>query len=325
MQEEEKTGMESEDRLTDAQEDKPGAGIDDKSDNSSDNEPKLVSEIETETENAAEASDDKSDDSAKNELKEDSLSVTREKIKLKPIDSAFTKLLPFSVIAALLGAIIGPIPLLAYIFIGNKILFPLFAVAPLLTHLLNKLFRGGRDVRTLIINIVFSFASAFMALIACQAVSDVIVDKAAISQIPRYFYFLFGTGNALPTTISGYTYPLIFTVLGIAMSWELMRGSRMVRRTVIEVPFVIEEDDEESDSEEVEVEGLDADELIGEEDGDEAGDESDDDGTDNEIDNETDRDETDESNDYESDDETVEEQNIGMEEENKPKTHGLDD
>ena len=195
--------------------------------------------------------DDCPDDEPSDEA--DTTASAKIKSRVTLTDSAYNKLLPFSLLAALIGVIIGPIPLLAGIFIGERVLLPLFIVTPLLTHLINKLLKGGRDIRALIVNAVFSLAGVYITALACQATFYLIMNELPLSQLPILIGLQFGSIESLPA-VSTLIYPLIFTILGIAMSWELMRGSRMVKRIIIDEPAVenelINEEESTDDGEE---------------------------------------------------------------------------
>ena len=165
----------------------------------------------------------------------DNATIVKTKSRVKLVDSAYNKLLPFSLLAALIGAIVGPVPLLAGIFISEKVFYPLFIIAPLLTHFINKLLKGGRDIRALIVNAVFSLVSTYTALLACQATIYLINNNLPLTQLPILIGLQLGGPDVMPE-LSTLIYPVIFAILGIAMSWELMRGSRMVKKTIVDEP-----------------------------------------------------------------------------------------
>ena len=144
-------------------------------------------------------------------------------VDAKLVDPEYTRRMPFSVLAALLGAIFGLIPatLCAYFF--ETAFYPFFVAAPLLSYLLNKLFKGGRDIRTFFIIALLSFVSAYVTAQACQVARIVSFFSMSILRIPAFTIEAFVESVVLTDSFSAYLYPLLFTVLGIAVTWEFLR------------------------------------------------------------------------------------------------------
>ena len=137
------------------------------------------------------------------------------------VDPAQTKRLPLSILACLIGLILGPVLPLACAFVFDGVFNPLFAAAPLLICLFNLIFKGGRDIRALIATAVFSLASAFLSVWACSAVLFLSRSRNPVSQI----FSAMGRPGAFPISASAYAYPLVFTALGIVIVAVLYRGS----------------------------------------------------------------------------------------------------
>jgi len=135
-----------------------------------------------------------------------------------------SRLLPASLLAALIGLLLGPIPAVAGVLVANRIFYPLFAAAPLFMYLFNSLLRGGRDSRTLIVTIVFSILSAYLGAVMCQVAFFVAGDGVSIFRIPAITAMVFGVSGILPESASAYVFPLVFTALGVAVAAELNRG-----------------------------------------------------------------------------------------------------
>jgi len=141
------------------------------------------------------------------------------------IDPAYNRLLPVSLLAALIGLLLGPIPAVVGVLVAKIVFYPLFVVAPLLMYLFNKLLKGGRDIRALIVFAVFSLVSAYLAALTCQVTLFYLSDaNITIFQIPIITTMVLGRLGALPASASAYVYPLLFTALGVAIAALLLRG-----------------------------------------------------------------------------------------------------
>jgi len=135
-----------------------------------------------------------------------------------------SKLLPATLLAALIGLLLGSIPAVAGVLIANMIFYPLFAAAPLIMLLFNSLLGGERGARALIVFIVFSLLSAYLGAVACQVAFYVIRDSISVFRIPVIITMVFGISGVLPASASAYVYPLVFTALGVAVAAELNKN-----------------------------------------------------------------------------------------------------
>ena len=205
---------------------------------------------------------------------------------------AYNGLLPISLLAGLIGLILGPVlPILCALLFG-KVFYPLFIVGPLLMYFFNSLLKGGRGLRALIVNAVFSLAGAYLAAAACQVALYTKFYNISAFQIPVITALVIGRSGVLPASASAYAYPLVFTALGVVISALLLRGRIEVLDTdeVDDEAEAEDESDEEVDNEvddeadnEVDADEVDADEVENE-----SGDESEE-----EVDGEVDADEVD--------------------------------
>jgi len=179
----------------------------------------------------ADKADDEEEESgeAEDESKDKPAAAAAVKIKLSPIDSTDSKRLPLTIIACLLGAVIGAAPAALYTYFFESMFFPLFVIAPLLAYLLNRLLKGCRDCRAFAILTVFSLTSAYTTLIACRAAVFVLVNDMPIIDIPTLVGYAFGRAGAVSWSPSTIVYPLVFTVLGIFLAWELLRAERVAK------------------------------------------------------------------------------------------------
>ena len=140
------------------------------------------------------------------------------------MSSEQNKQFPASLLAALIGLLLGPIPVVAGVLIANRIFYPFFVAAPLVMFLFNSLLKGGRDFRALVAAIVFSLASAYLGAVACQVAFYVVNDGVSVFRIPAITAMLLGVSGVLPASASAYVYPLVFTALGVVIAAELSRS-----------------------------------------------------------------------------------------------------
>ena len=172
-------------------------------------------------------SEDMSEDNA-DQIIEDNIEVDtsarRGEGSIFLIDPAYNKLLPVSLLAALIGLLLGSVPAIAFVLIANKVFYPFFVATPLFIYLFNSLLKGGRDIRALITTIVFSLLSSYLSAVTCQVALFVSTSRDSIFQIPVIPALVFGRRGVLPASASAYAYPLVFTILGIVIAGLLLRG-----------------------------------------------------------------------------------------------------
>ena len=171
---------------------------------------------------------DESEDSSESDVDVEGTDSDGEKPKTKVsvplINPAYNRQLPISLLAGLIGAILGPIPAVLLTYFTGAVFYPLFVVAPLLAYLFNKLLKGGRDIRALIAVGVFSLLSAYTTAVACRAALYVLSQKISVLEIPLLVALAFGRSGVIPDSASAYAYPLVFTALGLFVTWELLRA-----------------------------------------------------------------------------------------------------
>ena len=148
----------------------------------------------------------------------------RKKTGARLLDTAYNGLLPVSLLAALIGMILGPIPSVICILIVGKTFYPLFIAAPLLIYVFSALLKGGRDIRAIVITAVFSLAGAYLTAVSCEATYIAIEQRAFVLQIPLLIAMNLGSVDILPAFASAYIYPLIFTALGVVVAAQLLKG-----------------------------------------------------------------------------------------------------
>ena len=182
------------------------------------------------------ANDGESEDEGESESESEGEPPPAKKAGVKLIVPEHTRRLPLSVIAALLGVVLGSIPVVLLTYITNITFYPLFIIAPLLIHLLNSVFKGCRDIRAFVVNAVFSLAGMYTTAVACQAALYTSLLGISISWIPRLTAMAFGQPKVLPSSASAYMYLFIFTVLGICIAWELLRAGMAAQCAVDSEP-----------------------------------------------------------------------------------------
>ncbi|MCL2124911.1 MAG: hypothetical protein FWH33_02850 [Oscillospiraceae bacterium] len=139
------------------------------------------------------------------------------------INRAYNKLLPITILAAIIGLCFGILVVVAGVLLNGKVNFMFFIATPLFIYFFNALLGGGRDIRALIVFTIFSLASIYLSLIAGQSAFYPYYLNYPISTIPSVFVQLFGRLDTLPTVASAYVYTSVFTVMGVAVSAELLR------------------------------------------------------------------------------------------------------
>ena len=190
----------------------------------------------------------------------------KEKVKLPFIAPEYDGLLPVSLLAALIGALLGIIPAAVFAYLTGIIFYPLFLAAPLLAYVFNSLLKGGRDIRAMIAAAVFSLASAYLTALACHEALNVAAAGMSILQIPLRTVVAIGDRGVIPSSASAYVYPLVFTLCGLAVIWELFRGARLVSgEQISDIVIDINTEDEteiETDSEDEVVTESEAEDVI---------------------------------------------------------------
>jgi len=172
----------------------------------------------------------------------------------------------------------------------------MFVVAPLLMYLFNKLFRGSRGARALIVVAILSIGCAYVTAVACQAALYVALLQVPFYHIAPLTLSALGKSGVLPSSISAYTYPLVFTALGVCIAWELLRVKRKAAEAETGEPSEDPAEQDEVDKDEDEDEAIEVDEDAIEIDDSE--DEGEDEGED-EDDSSDDTDDTDDAEDAE--------------------------
>jgi len=178
-------------------------------------------------------------------------SVIVKKPKLKPIDPSYTRRLPFSILAGIAGAVLGLVLIAVFSYFTKTVFFPLFLIGPLLIYYFNILFRGGRDIRTLIIVIVFSLLFDYTTELAGRAALFAFENpNYNLFSIPRMVAEAFGLPEAFSKSATDNVFPLIFTALGVFLSWEMLRAGRLKECAADGEPVDEEDDDDEVDESE---------------------------------------------------------------------------
>ena len=172
------------------------------------------------------------------------------------IDPAYNGLLPISLLAGLIGLILGQIPSVLFTSISDSsivldnlystgiidltsnIFYPLFVVSPLIICFFNFLLKGGRDIRALIVTAAFSLASAYLTILLCQTVTlysiqSLLGFNSTIFQVLETFIESFValaySPIPIPVVASAYVYPLVFTALGVVVAALLYRSPARLR------------------------------------------------------------------------------------------------
>jgi len=191
-----------------------------------------------------ESDDDESDDDESDDDDDDDTVKISIISRLK--NPAYNRLLPISLLAGLIGLILGIIPVVLGMYVFNNLVYPLFVAAPLFMFLFNKLLKGGNDFRAIIVIAVFSLVSAYITIIACLATLYTAIQGLPALQMPVYAAMFLG---AFPTSPTIYLYTLIFTALGVCIAAELMlHANRKSLKASASTEDVGDEDEAEEDA-----------------------------------------------------------------------------
>lgn len=143
-------------------------------------------------------------------------------------------LLPVSVVGGLVGMLVGTLPATICSLIFGRAFSPLYVFLPLFIYLGIKIFKGYSDRRGVIMVAIFSALGFYLTLLSCQAAAYVLRYQMFILNIPLVTISLIGQANVLrgPAFSSAYILPLVFALLGIFLSEELM----MRKKEPVSVP-----------------------------------------------------------------------------------------
>ena len=219
--------------------------MDDNDDDDSDEDPECDDdESDDDDGDDDESDDDESDDDESDDDDDDDTVKISIISRLK--NPAYNRLLPISLLAGLIGLILGIIPVVLGMYVFNNLVYPLFVAAPLFMFLFNKLLKGGNDFRAIIVIAVFSLVSAYITIIACLATLYTAIQGLPALQMPVYAAMFLG---AFPTSPTIYLYTLIFTALGVCIAAELMlHANRKSLKASASTEDVGDEDEAEEDA-----------------------------------------------------------------------------
>ena len=187
-------------------------------------EPEVADEADApEPGDADENEDPEPEDADENE----SVPQPAKKDKLSLVDPKYKITWLLTLPAGILGAVIGFILISLFTYSTGKVFFPLFVIAPLLAFLFNSLFKGGRDIRSLIVIAAFSLVFAYSTELAGRAALFARENNISAIKIPSLVVEAFGRIEAFASSLSDNTYPIVFTALGIFLTWELLRAGRI--------------------------------------------------------------------------------------------------
>jgi len=172
------------------------------------------------------------------------------KVKLSLIDPADGKRLPLSILAGIVGAGFGIVIIALLSYLIDSVFFPLFVIGPLLICFFNYVFNGARDIRAFIVIVVFSLLFLYTAELSGRAALYVrMFDGLSVFRIPALVAEAFGRFDAFSRSASANIFPLVFTVLGVFISWEILRAGRVKSSESGNEDEADNEDEDSTDSE----------------------------------------------------------------------------
>jgi hypothetical protein len=95
---------------------------------------------------------------------------------------------------------------------------------PLFIYLGIRVFKGCLDRRGFAICCVMSVFGFYLTVLSCQAAVDVLKYNMLFLNLPLVTVTMIGGGGALsePFFSSAYIFPVLFTLLGVALDYELL-------------------------------------------------------------------------------------------------------
>lgn len=149
-------------------------------------------------------------------------------------------LLPISVIGGFAGMLVGTMPATLCALIFGWAFSPLYILLPMLIYLGIRLFNGFSGKNGVIMVCVLTVVGFYVTLLSCQAALYIIRYHIPVLSIPLVTISLIGKPYVLqgPVVSSAYTFPFVFTLLGIFLADILMMRKK-------EQPVVPEPDTED--------------------------------------------------------------------------------
>jgi len=135
-------------------------------------------------------------------------------------------LMPTSIIGAFLGMLVSTIPAVIGVLLFKTNVHILFAAIPFCIFGGIIIFKGFRDKRALILTIIFTLIGAYLTLASCIAAEYVMSYKMNIFNIPLVTLTKLISPEILKSVTSDIVFPIIFMILGIAVSWEFLRAKK---------------------------------------------------------------------------------------------------
>ena len=131
-------------------------------------------------------------------------------------------LVSMAVLGAVIGMLVGLIPVTAWTYVCKTDFFSLYALCPLAVYLFMRLFRADYDTSSITILVFFSAFGAYLALLSCQAAYHALTFKMSVLDIPLLTVLSLGKPGVIPPYASQIVFPLIFSALGIFISIALL-------------------------------------------------------------------------------------------------------
>lgn len=137
-------------------------------------------------------------------------------------------LLPISVVGGLIGMLAGTLPAAFWVLIFGTSFSPMYALLPLFIYWGIKLFKGSLDKRGFAVICILSVIGFYLTVLSCYAAQDVLRYKMLFTSLPMVTASLIGGSEAFagPVVSSAYVFPILFTLLGISLTYELTRRKR---------------------------------------------------------------------------------------------------
>jgi hypothetical protein len=132
---------------------------------------------------------------------------------------------PASIVGALVGMLVGTLPASLWALIFGFSFTPLYILVPLCVYAGIRILRGCDGRRGFILLVVFSLLGLYLTALSVLATADVLKYKMPVFNLPLVTITMIGQKGALPSPAfsAANVFPVVFTAIGAAVSYELLR------------------------------------------------------------------------------------------------------
>lgn len=149
--------------------------------------------------------------------------VTGAKPRLR-LTAKHDAMFPMTIVGSLTGMLVGTLPAALWVLISGVPFSPLYVFLPLCIYWGIKSFKGYTDRRGFALICIFTVIGFYLAILSCAAAAYVTSYKMLFFNLPLVTITLIGNSDVFagPIISSVYIFPLLFTILGVLLSHELL-------------------------------------------------------------------------------------------------------